>query len=196
MRFLPLCALAAMSLLLAACLPESEHPVSAADPQHGDPRLWGAWINEAEDGFTVAHVLATEGGTLHLVTIDHDVEGVGGVDEYDGHVSRLKGGDYLNVRVTGSETGYLVAKYRFDGKDLTAVAHVVGTGGIVVHGRHPRKVFEAVLQGSAPSVLLKPRAPRLHLDSSYVLYAAGLLATVEPRAALKLLHRHLTPLGP
>jgi len=122
MRFLPLCALAAMSLLLAACLPESEHPVSAADPEHGDPRLWGAWINEAEDGFTVAHVLATEGGTLHLVTIDHDVEGVGGVDEYDGHVSRLKVGDYLNVRVTGSETGYLVAKYRFDGKDKVIIA--------------------------------------------------------------------------
>lgn len=121
MRLLPLC-LMAVSVWLAGCLPESEHPIAPADSQAGDPRLWGAWLNVAEDGFTIAHVLATEAGNLRLVTVDHDVEGIGGVDEYDAHVTRLPQGDYLNVLVTGSETGYLVAKYKFKGADTVSIA--------------------------------------------------------------------------
>lgn len=111
-----------MAVWLAGCLPESEHPVAAADPQNNDARLWGAWLNEGEDEFIVAHILATEQDTLHVVTVDQGVEGIGGVDEYDAHVTRLPQGDYLNVLVTGSETGYLIVKYRFDGPDMVMIA--------------------------------------------------------------------------
>lgn len=122
MRLVRLGLSAAIAVWLAGCLPESEHPIAPADPQENDARLWGAWVNEAEDEFIVAHVLATEQHTLHLVTVDHGVEGLGGVDEYDAHVTRLPQGDYLNILVTGSETGYVMAKYRFDGKDQVMIA--------------------------------------------------------------------------
>jgi hypothetical protein len=127
MRLSPLCLMTALSVWLAGCLPESEHPIApadsqGADSQAGDQRLWGAWLNTAEDGFIVAHALATETGTLRLVTVDHDVEGIGGVDEYEAHVTRLPQGDYLNVLVTGSETGYLIARYTFTDADTLSIA--------------------------------------------------------------------------
>lgn len=114
--------MAAIAAWLAGCLPESEHPIAAADPKENDARLWGAWLNEGEDEFIIAHILATEQHTLQVVTVDQGVEGIGGVDQYDAHVTRLPQGDYLNVLVTGSETGYLIAKYRFDGKDQVMIA--------------------------------------------------------------------------
>lgn len=112
-----------LALWLTACLPESENPVAAPDPAQQDPRLWGAWVHVAEDGFSVAHVFATEAHTLQVLWIDHDVEGIGGEPEtYDAHVSKLPSGDFLNVLVKGSETGYLVAKYVFKGKNTVSIA--------------------------------------------------------------------------
>lgn len=111
----------AAAALLAGCLPESEHPVAAADPAKSDPRLWGSWLSEEEDGYMIAHVFATEGGAFQVALAEHDVEGVGKIDTYDVHVTRLPFGDYLNVVVTGSEAGYVIGKYRFDGTDALSV---------------------------------------------------------------------------
>jgi hypothetical protein len=41
---------------------------------------------------------------------------------------------------------------------------------------------------------LKPRAPRLMLDREYLLYACGLLQSVEPQPALELALGHLVAL--
>ena len=107
--------------LLAGCLPESEHPVAAADPAENDPRLWGAWMSVAEDGYMIGHVFATEAGTLQIALAEHDVEGIGEIESYDAHVTGLPSGDYLNVAVGEPEPGYLVAKYQFDGADRLSV---------------------------------------------------------------------------
>jgi hypothetical protein len=111
----------ALATLLAGCLPESEHPVAAADPAKNDPRLWGSWLSEAEDGFEVAHVFATDKGTLSIAMAEHGVEGLGEIETYDVHVTNLPSGDYLNVVVTGEEAGYLIGKYAFKGTDEVAV---------------------------------------------------------------------------
>lgn len=111
----------AASALLAGCLPESEHPVAAADPAKNDPRLWGSWLSVAEDGYMVAHVFATEEGTLEIVLAEHGVEGLGEIDTYSVHVTNLPSGDFLNVMVTGSEAGYLIGKYQFEGTDGLSV---------------------------------------------------------------------------
>ncbi len=107
--------------LLAGCLAESEHPIAAADPAKSDPRLWGSWLSEQEDGYMIAHVFATEGGTLQIALAEHDVEGIGKVDTYDVHVTQLPSGDYLNVMVTGEEAGYVIGKYEFDGTNTVSV---------------------------------------------------------------------------
>lgn len=111
----------AATALLAGCLAESEHPIAAADPAKNDPRLWGSWLSEEDDGYMIAHVFATEGGTLRIAVAEHGVEGLGEVEPYDVHVTQLPSGDYLNVLVTGSETGYLIGKYRLDGTDRLSV---------------------------------------------------------------------------
>ena len=106
---------------LAGCLPESEHPVAAADPAKNDARLWGSWVSMAEDGYMIAHVFATEKATLQIALAEHGVEGLGEIETYDVHVTNLPSGDYLNVVVTGSEAGYLIAKYQFDGANALSV---------------------------------------------------------------------------
>lgn len=113
-------ALAAMALL-AGCIAESEHPIAASDPAKSDPRLWGSWLSEQEDGYMVAHVFATEKGGLQIALAEHDVEGIGKVDTYDAHATQLPSGDYLNVVVTGDEAGYVIGKYQFDGTDKLMV---------------------------------------------------------------------------
>jgi uncharacterized protein (TIGR01319 family) len=80
------------------------------------------------------------------------------------------------------------------GKDLSSVALVVGTGGAVVHARDPAAVLAVVLARDSEPGSLRPRAPRLALDAEYVLYAAGLLAQVEPAVAFDLATHHLATL--
>lgn len=123
MSFVRLGLSAVLAVWLASCLPESEHPVDLADVAKQDARLWGAWLHVAEDGFSVAHVFATEDQALAVDMIDHDVEGIGGdVDHYGAHTTSLPSGDYLNVLVKGSETGYLIGKYMFQGTNLVSIA--------------------------------------------------------------------------
>jgi len=77
------------------------------------------------------------------------------------------------------------------GKDLSAVATVIGTGGVFAHGRHPRRVLEAACYTSESPTSLRPRDAALLIDRRYVLFAAGLLAHIAPRAAANVVRRHL-----
>jgi uncharacterized protein (TIGR01319 family) len=72
------------------------------------------------------------------------------------------------------------------GKDLSRVNAVIGTGGALVHSPDPRAVLERALADPAMPRSLRPKAPKLLLDRHYLLYACGLLGTVEPQAALEL----------
>ncbi len=80
------------------------------------------------------------------------------------------------------------------GKDLRKVRAVIGTGGVLVASRRPRAILEAALADPAEPQALKPVAPRLLLDAEYLLYACGLLQSVDPQGALELALGHLRPL--
>jgi uncharacterized protein (TIGR01319 family) len=80
------------------------------------------------------------------------------------------------------------------GKDLTSIATVIGTGGALAASDDPGAILSAALADASQPLSLKPRSPRLLLDGDYLLYACGLLATVEPEYALKLALAHLAPL--
>lgn len=79
------------------------------------------------------------------------------------------------------------------GKDLTAVATVIGTGGPFAHGTTPATVLQAAVADGTDAMSVLPLRPQLMIDANYLLYAAGLLAAVEPEAAFDLavnsLHR-------
>jgi uncharacterized protein (TIGR01319 family) len=78
-----------------------------------------------------------------------------------------------------------------DGPDLREIGLLLGTGGVFVHREDSEKILRAALERRPPRSL-SPRDPRLAIDSNYILAAAGLLATEDPAAALRLLRRELS----
>jgi uncharacterized protein (TIGR01319 family) len=81
------------------------------------------------------------------------------------------------------------------GKDLSAIEILIGTGGVLAHGENPAATLAAGLADPAQPQSLKPKAPALLLDSDYVLYAVGLLAAVDPEAALTFGLAHMHAVG-
>ncbi|HEV7563308.1 MAG TPA: glutamate mutase L [Solirubrobacterales bacterium] len=77
-----------------------------------------------------------------------------------------------------------------DGPDLREVRRVIGTGGVFAHGKEGEAILCEALERRAPRAL-SPRDPELGVDRGYVLAAAGLLATLDPAAAFRLLDREL-----
>lgn len=80
------------------------------------------------------------------------------------------------------------------GKDLSGVEVVIGTGGALVASGDPRAVLRMALADPAEPGVLRPRSPRLLIDREYLLYACGLLQSVEPQAALELALAHIADL--
>lgn len=81
------------------------------------------------------------------------------------------------------------------GKDLSDLRAIVGTGGPLASGADAAAVLAVALADPAEPLSLRPRQARLLLDRDYVLYACGLLAAVEPAAALSLALDHIKPIG-
>jgi len=77
------------------------------------------------------------------------------------------------------------------GKDLSGIATVIGTGGVIAHSRAPLELLATVVADPAEPQSLRPRAPRFRVDREYLLYACGLLGEAEPQAALELALNHL-----
>jgi len=81
--------------------------------------------------------------------------------------------------------------YVQQGKDLSQVGVVIGTGGIFGHHPQAKDILQAATAPQNDPFLLAPRQPRLYLDRHYILWAAGLLAQGSPRTGLGLLKRYL-----
>jgi len=77
-----------------------------------------------------------------------------------------------------------------DGPDLREVALFLGTGGVFAHRDDGEAILRRVLQRRAPRSLA-PEQAAVRVDRTYVLAAAGLLATEDPAAARRLLRREL-----
>jgi len=77
------------------------------------------------------------------------------------------------------------------GKDLTAVEHLIGTGGIFIH--HPRAdaILERTLFSPEEPFSLRPKNPRIYTDVRYCLYAVGLLADRYPGPAFRIAKKYL-----
>jgi uncharacterized protein (TIGR01319 family) len=83
------------------------------------------------------------------------------------------------------------------GKDLREVALLVGSGGVLRHGRPG--VAQRVLAGSVGEVeggWQLPSRARVTVDQQYVLAAAGLLASQHPEAARRLVGHLADPDNP
>jgi len=78
------------------------------------------------------------------------------------------------------------------GKDMRDTHTLIGTGGVFVHNPHAGYILSQRSLTDAHGVqALRPRDPRIYLDSSYLLYAVGLLSESRPQAALRLFQRYM-----
>jgi uncharacterized protein (TIGR01319 family) len=77
-----------------------------------------------------------------------------------------------------------------EGPDLRGVELVLGTGGVFAHRDDGEWILREALRRRAPRSLA-PQDPAISIDDSYILAAAGLLATQDPGAGLRLLRQEL-----
>jgi uncharacterized protein (TIGR01319 family) len=77
------------------------------------------------------------------------------------------------------------------GKDLTAVDHLIGTGGIFIHHSLAGDILSKTLFSPEEPFSLRPQKPNLYTDARYCLYAVGLLADRYPETAFRIAKKHL-----
>lgn len=77
------------------------------------------------------------------------------------------------------------------GKDLTAVATVIGTGGTLINHPRPEEILREMLFNTADPLILKPREPSFLVDERYIMYAMGLLGEEAPDLAVRMMKKYL-----
>ncbi|HWQ57861.1 MAG TPA: GlmL-related ornithine degradation protein [Clostridia bacterium] len=80
-----------------------------------------------------------------------------------------------------------------EGKDLTAVRTIVGTGGALTRLPHREQLLRAIADCNAAGMMLypKPGEMRLLFDDDYIMASLGVLSKHYPEAALSLLRQSL-----
>jgi uncharacterized protein (TIGR01319 family) len=77
------------------------------------------------------------------------------------------------------------------GKDLTETRTLIGTGGVFIYNSHVPYIFSAAAVDNHRFDVLRPKSPGLFVDSSYLLYAVGLLAESQPDAAVRIFRKYM-----
>ena len=77
------------------------------------------------------------------------------------------------------------------GKDLGGVKLVIGVGGPLSFSVNPRFVLGGAAAEAGAPYILTPKNPKYMLDSEYILFAAGLLSSDDPSAALRITKKYL-----
>jgi uncharacterized protein (TIGR01319 family) len=75
---------------------------------------------------------------------------------------------------------------RKTGHDLRQATSLIATGGIFAHAAHPEQIIEAALRTARSRGALVPVSLPVGVDTSYALWAVGLLASQFPAAGLRL----------
>jgi uncharacterized protein (TIGR01319 family) len=94
-----------------------------------------------------------------------------------------------SVEVVYTATGPVTAQ---DGKDLTQIKTLIGTGGVIAHSKDPISLLKCTLSSADEPNSLRPISPQILIDRDYILFACGLLSQVDPKAAFNLAIEHLT----
>jgi len=95
------------------------------------------------------------------------------------------------IEIKYGPSGEVVFQY---GKDLTNVNCIIGTGGPIIYSKNPREILETARFSEKEPDILKPKSPQFFLDTEYIMYAGGLLSTVDPEKAFLFLKKHVKEL--
>ena len=80
------------------------------------------------------------------------------------------------------------------GKDLSNVKTVIGTGGPLAFSTNPKFILEGAKASPANPNILNPLDPEYLLDEKYILFAIGLLSQSEPDKAIRIAKKYLVKL--
>ncbi|NLG81424.1 MAG: DNA mismatch repair protein MutL [Bacilli bacterium] len=78
-----------------------------------------------------------------------------------------------------------------EGKDLTNVKYVIGTGGALTRLPNRIKILQRVLQTQNPLKLMPPKEAEVLIDHDYIMASCGVLSLKYPEAAYKLIVKSL-----
>jgi uncharacterized protein (TIGR01319 family) len=78
-----------------------------------------------------------------------------------------------------------------NGKDLTDITTIVGTGGPLISAPKPVELLKGILADNENSGVLLPKEANLLIDKMYILAAMGLLSEKYPKAAIRIMKREL-----
>jgi uncharacterized protein (TIGR01319 family) len=96
------------------------------------------------------------------------------------------------IEIKYGPSGEILFQY---GKDLTNVHCVIGTGGPIIHSKKPIEILETARFSEKEPHILKPKSPQFFLDAEYIMYAGGLLSTVDPEKAFLFLKKYVKKLA-
>jgi uncharacterized protein (TIGR01319 family) len=121
-----------------------------------------------------------------------------GNDEVDCHIAltRLAAEIAVNrhagkIKIKYGPSGEVVFQY---GKDLTNVNFIIATGGPIIYSKDPKRILETARFNDKEPHILKPKSPQCFLDTEYIMYAGGLLTTINPEKAFLFLRKYLKAL--
>ncbi|MBQ6867191.1 MAG: glutamate mutase L [Clostridia bacterium] len=82
-------------------------------------------------------------------------------------------------------------RFMQEGKDLSAVKYIVGTGGIVISSPDYKEILAQAMYSEDDMYSLRPKNAEILLDKSYILSAMGLLSTQHPEIALEIMKKEI-----
>lgn len=83
------------------------------------------------------------------------------------------------------------AAYLQDGKDLTNIKYVIGTGGPIINSSNSKGILKGILFQNEHPTILKPINPEFLLDKKYILAAMGLLGEKYPEKAIRIMKKEI-----
>ena len=143
-------------------------------------------VLESNESWLRAEYLSSNTSVLPQASVEWDMDsalaGAASFIAVERHAGHLK--------MATTDVGYTLVQF---GKDLTETKGVIGTGGVFAFGRNSRAVLSTCLYQDRNPYSLRPKNPDLLVDKDYILYAGGLLSTVYPEKALRLVKSSLRP---
>ncbi len=78
-----------------------------------------------------------------------------------------------------------------EGKDLTRIKTVIGTGGILIYSGRAQEILAEAKYNIEEPESLKPNSPDIYLDKEYILSAMGLLAMIDEDIAVRMMKKYI-----
>lgn len=85
--------------------------------------------------------------------------------------------------------------YYQTGKSLLRVTTVIGTGGPIINSPYKKEILMKASSSYQDIFDLRPKDPHYFVDEEYILYAMGLLSTINPLMALQIMKKRIKPIS-